>query len=92
MIIYDKLKYLKIYIFRYNDYNSIRRKVMSIQELETATKKLSTKELASLTTWLIDYHEQIWDQQIEDDLDSGKLDQLLDEIDGEYEAGLAKSL
>ena len=48
--------------------------------------------VAILTTWLIDYHEQIWDQQIEDDLDSGKLDQLLDEIDSEYEAGLAKSL
>ena len=54
---------------------------MSIQELETAIKKLSTKELASLTSWLIDYHEQIWDQQIENDLDSGKLDQLIDEID-----------
>ena len=65
---------------------------MSIQELETAIKKLSAKELASLTSWLIDYHEQIWDQQIEDDLDSGKLDQLLDEIDSEYAAGLAKSL
>lgn len=65
---------------------------MSIQELETAIKKLPTKELSNLTTWLIDYHEQIWDQQIEDDLDSGKLDQLLDEIDSEYEAGLAKSL
>jgi BioD-like phosphotransacetylase family protein len=65
---------------------------MSIQELETAIKKLSTKELASLTSWLIDYHEKIWDQQIEEDLDSGKLDQLLDEIDSEYEAGLAKSL
>jgi BioD-like phosphotransacetylase family protein len=62
---------------------------MSIQELETAIKKLSTKELSSLTTWLIDYHEQIWDQQIEDDLDSGKLDQLLNEIDSEYEGGLA---
>ena len=65
---------------------------MSIQELETAIKKLSTKELASLTAWLIDYYEQTWDQQIEDDLDSGKLDQLLDEIDSEYAAGLAKSL
>lgn len=65
---------------------------MSIQELETAIKKLSTKELASLTSWLIDYHEHIWDQQIENDLDSGKLDQLLDEIDSEYAAGLAKSL
>jgi len=59
---------------------------MSIQELETAIKKLSTKEFASLTTWLINYHEQIWDQQIEEDLDSGKLDQLLDEINSDYDA------
>lgn len=65
---------------------------MSIQELEAEIKKLSTKEVASLTTWLIDYHEQIWDQQIEEDLDSGKLDQLLDEIDREYATGLATSL
>jgi len=65
---------------------------MSIQELKNAIKQLSSKELANLTTWLIDYHEQIWDQQIEDDLDSDKLDQLLDEINSEYEAGLAKSL
>jgi hypothetical protein len=53
---------------------------MSIQEIESAIKMLSTKELANLTTWLIDYHEQIWDQQIEDDLDSGKLDQLIEII------------
>jgi BioD-like phosphotransacetylase family protein len=65
---------------------------MSIQELENAIMMLSTKELANLTTWLIDYHEKMWDQQIEDDLDSGRFDKLLDEIDGEYAAGLAKSL
>ena len=62
---------------------------MSIQELETAIKKLSGKELANLKTWLIDYHELIWDQQIEDDLDSGKLDRFLNEIEREYAAGLA---
>jgi hypothetical protein len=62
---------------------------MSIQELETAIKQLSVKELANLTAWLINYHEQIWDQQIEDDLDSGKLDRFLNEIEREYAAGLA---
>lgn len=65
---------------------------MSIQELEAAIKKLSTKELACLTTWIIDYQEQIWDRQIEEDLDSGKLDQLLADIDNEYASGFATSL
>ncbi len=50
---------------------------------------ITSKASLSKTTWRIDHHEQIWDQQIEDDLDSGKLDQLLDEIDREYAAGLA---
>jgi hypothetical protein len=53
---------------------------------------LSIKELGNLTTWLVDYYEQIWDKQIADDLESGKFDKLLDEIDQEYEAGLAKNL
>ncbi len=65
---------------------------MSIKELEAAIMMLSSKELASLTTWLLDYHEQIWDQEITNDLELGKFDKLLDEIDKEYEAGLAESL
>ena len=65
---------------------------MSIQELEMAIMRLSVKDVASLTAWLIDYHEQLWDRQIEEDLDMGRLDNLLDEVDREYEAGLAKSL
>jgi sugar (pentulose or hexulose) kinase len=65
---------------------------MSIKELETAIMMLSSKELASLTTWLLDYHEQSWDQEIANDLELGKFDKLLDEIDRDYEAGLAESL
>ena len=61
---------------------------MHIQKIEIVIKKLSIiNELVNLATWLIDYHDQIWDQQIEEDLDSGKLDQL-DEINSEYEARL----
>ena len=36
--------------------------------------------------------ETEWDKQIENDLDSGRLDWLLAEIDDEYEAGLARPL
>ncbi len=41
-------------------------------------------------TILIEYRQQVWDRQIEDDLEDGRLDALLDEVDAEYEAGLAK--
>lgn len=65
---------------------------MSIKELETAIMMLSNQELANLTMWLINYHEQVWDREIADDLELGNLDKILDEVDREYEAGLAESL
>lgn len=65
---------------------------MSIKEIETAITLLSRQEVAELTDWLISYHEKIWDEQIENDLHEGRLDQLLNEIDQEYEQGLAKPL
>lgn len=48
-------------------------------------------EVAQVADCLVDYHDRTWDDQIEDDLESGKLDRLLDEVDLEYEAGLAKA-
>jgi hypothetical protein len=41
---------------------------------------------------LEEYNTTLWDQQIEHDLDAGRLDALLAEVDAEYETGMAKSL
>ncbi len=65
---------------------------MSVQDVETAISQLSPQELAELMAWLEEYHEQIWDRQIEDDLEEGRLDVLLAEVDKEYEAGLGRPL
>ncbi len=65
---------------------------MSVQDIEQAIRQLPSPEVEKLTVWLNDYHHQLWDKQIEDDLDSGRLDALLAEVDAEYEAGLAKPL
>ena len=43
-------------------------------------------------TWLEDYYAEMWDKQIEDDLETGRLDALLVEVDEEYDAGLSKPL
>jgi hypothetical protein len=42
--------------------------------------------------WLETYHAQVWDEQITQDLEAGRLDPLLAEVDKEYEAGLSKPL
>ena len=65
---------------------------MNVQEIEAAITELPAKDLGALVTWLADYHQQVWDQQIEGDLESGRLDGLLDEVRQEYSAGLARPL
>lgn len=65
---------------------------MSVKEIEAAIARLPAKELAELMTWLEEYHAQVWDKQIEDDLEAGRLDTLLSEVDRDYEAGLSRPL
>lgn len=63
---------------------------MSVKEIETAITQLSATELAELMAWLTEYHAQEWDKQIEDDLEAGRLDALLAQVDDEYDAELAQ--
>ena len=63
---------------------------MSVKEIETAISQLSSQELADLMAWLGEYHAQVWDKKIEEDLESGRLDATLAEVDRDYQAGLAR--
>jgi hypothetical protein len=65
---------------------------MSIIEIEAAITMLSAEEVSKLMSWLEQYHAEIWDKQIADDLETGRLDSLLTEVDKEYEAGPIKPL
>jgi hypothetical protein len=65
---------------------------MSVVEIEAAIVQLPPKEVSDLTSWLVDYHHHVWDAQIGADLDAGKLDKLLAEVEREYEAGLSNPL
>lgn len=65
---------------------------MSVREIEAAITQLPANEVAELMAWLAEHQAQLWDQQIEDDLDAGRLDTLLADVDREYEAGLARPL
>lgn len=65
---------------------------MSVVEIEEAIKVLPASEVAVLTDWVVDYNHRIWDEQIADDLDNGKLDKLLAEVEAEFQAGLSTPL
>ena len=65
---------------------------MSITEIEQAITELSPEELARFREWFDEYYAQVWDQQIEADAKSGRLDKLIEEANEEYDAGLSKPL
>ena len=65
---------------------------MSVTEIEAAISELTSKDLDELINWLAEYHAKIWDRQIEEDLEAGRLDAVLAEVDKEYEAGRAEPL
>ena len=65
---------------------------MTITELEQAVTKLSEQELNRFREWFDEYYAEMWDKQIEADAKSGRLDDLLAEVDEEYNAGLSKPL
>jgi hypothetical protein len=69
-----------------------RMGVMGIKEIEKAIVQLPAEDLDKLAGWLEDYRAQMWDEQIEKDLESGRLDSRLAEVDEEYEAGFSQPL
>jgi hypothetical protein len=65
---------------------------MSVTEIEAAITELSTNDFAELREWFLAYQEKLWDKQIEHDLEAGRLDAVLAEVDAEYDAGLSQPL
>ncbi len=65
---------------------------MSVQEIEKAIQQLPRSEFKELVAWIEEHHNQIWDKQIEEDLEAGRLDSLIAEAEAEYAAGLAQPL
>ena len=65
---------------------------MGVKEIEAAITQLSPKDIAKLAPWLTNYQAELWDRQIEEDLEAGRLDQLLAEVEKEHAAGLSQPL
>ncbi len=65
---------------------------MSILEIEDAIKNLPPDKLSELMKWFVTYHAEVWDQQIAEDLDSGRLDSVLAEVDSEIASDTGKPL
>ncbi|XZF64452.1 MAG: hypothetical protein ACSI46_06990 [Gloeotrichia echinulata DVL01] len=64
----------------------------TLPEIEAAIKKLPENDIRQLAAWLEEYLEQIWDQEIEADLTSGKLDQLIVKVEADIAANKVRDI
>lgn len=65
---------------------------MSLQELEAAVSQLPADELTAFAQWFEEYLADAWDQRIEADIKSGRLDDAGRRADADFEAGRCKPL
>jgi hypothetical protein len=63
-----------------------------IEQLEKEVAGLSPEDLAKFRRWFLDFDARVWDQKIEADSQSGRLDSLIAEARADYEAGKAREL
>ena len=60
---------------------------MDIKEIESAIAQLPASELAELAKWFEEFQTRVWDEQLEQDAKSGRLDALLKQAERDFEQG-----
>ena len=65
---------------------------MSLAEIKTAIQKLSLEERSELTAWLHGWKGDEWDEQMKRDIASGRLDDVLREVEEDIKAGRVREM
>ena len=65
---------------------------MTVTEIESAIEKLPPNEVSELSEWFAKFEAQIWDEQIAEDLQNGKLKSLIEEAEKDFAEGKCQPL
>ena len=65
---------------------------MDVKEIESSIAQLPPTKVAELAEWFEEFHAQLWDKQLEEDVKAGRLDSLLKEADQDHESGRCENL
>jgi hypothetical protein len=63
-----------------------------VERVEEAVKALDADELAQFRAWFAEYDWAVWDQKLEREVQSGRLDDLADEALQDHASGQTKPL
>jgi len=64
----------------------------TIHEIERAVSDLPPEELSRFRAWFFEFDAQIWDEQVESDIVSGRLKALANEARADLRSGRASPL
>ena len=64
----------------------------TVQDIEKAIRQLSPEDLAAFRAWFAEFDAAMWDQQFEEDVAAGRLEQLAEEALQEFRAGRCTDL
>ncbi|MDI6735277.1 MAG: hypothetical protein QME42_03625 [bacterium] len=64
----------------------------TVQEIEKAITQLPEDDFGILSKWLEDFESKMWDNQFEEDVQSGRLEKLANEAISDFRAGKCKEL
>jgi len=65
---------------------------VSLAEIKSAIQLLSFEERAELAAWLHGWKDDEWDDQMKRDIGSGKLDDVLREIEEDIKTGRVREM
>ena len=69
----------------------MEKTVTKVEELTREVQKLDCAELIDFRKWFEEYTADMWDQQIEEDVQAGKLDHLAQAALAEHYSGKTRT-
>jgi len=66
--------------------------MLTVQEIEKAVADLQGDDLASFRTWFEEFDARAWDRQIEQDVQSGKLESMAEQAIHDLKSGRCTEL
>lgn len=59
----------------------------TVDEIERAIRGLNPQDLAALREWFAEFDAGVWDRQLEQDAEAGRLDWLVEEAERDLDEG-----
>jgi len=63
-----------------------------VQEIEKAVASLEPVEMATFRAWFEEFDASLWDQQLQADVESGKLDKIAEQAIDDFKKGKSRPL